>query len=326
MNALYDALLILAGILASAFFAGMETGLISLNRVRLRHEVERKNRHAIIINGFVENSERLLGTTLAGTNLANVLVAVFSSALVAQYFDAGLAVSLATTFVSAAVVLVLGEIVPKLLFRHYAHRLCMTCADTLNVMAWLFAPLVWTLSVLMRFIARVGRAAEQPRSPFVTRDELKMLAKEGEAGGALSAEERQMITGVFDFPYKTVFEVMVPLARTVTVARDTGVAELFDISQRTGFARFPVREGDKIIGVVNVYEIVFRDAGREGVTVERLMQKPPMVLSTERINRVLPVLRSNRQPISVVVNPEGQHVGIITIEDIVEEIVGDVEG
>jgi len=318
--------LIFFGLLGSAFFSGVETGLISLNRVRLRHEVERKSRRAIILNSFVEQSEKMLATTLAGTTLANVLVAVCSAALAARYFGESFLVDIGAALVSAAFVLVLGEIVPKLLFRHYAHRLCLTSADLLAGAAWLFAPLVTALGVLMRFITRIGRATEQPRSFFVTREELKLLAKEGEVGGALSADEREMIHSVLDFPYKTVFEVMTPLSRAVTVGRDTLVRSLFDISQRTGFARFPVREGDRITGLVNVYEVLFKDAARDGATVEELMQKPQFVLSTDRINRVLPILRATRQPISIVVNPEGQHIGIITIEDIVEEIVGDVEG
>ncbi len=317
---------IFLGVLASAFFSGIETGLISLNRVRLRHEVERKNRRAMILNMFLEDTERLLGTTLIGNNLANVLVAVSATALAAHLIGGGYRVGLAATIVASAILLILGEIVPKTLFRHYSHRLSTTFADVLNAMAWLFAPLVALLGLLMRAIVRVGGRAEPPKSFFVTREELKHLAKEGEAGGALTAEEREMIHGVFDFPHKTVYEVMLPLSRTVTVARNTTIEEMFDISQRTGFARFPVREGDKLIGIVNVYEILFENGGRDNKTVEHLMRKPQFVVSTDRINRVLPVLRAGRNPISVVVNPEGKHVGIITIEDILEEIVGEVEG
>ena len=327
MDTLWLSLAIGFGLVACAFFAGMETGLISLNKVRLRHEVERKNRQAIIINSFVENTERLLGTTLAGSTLCNVLIAVTASALAMRWFGEGLAVDLTTMLVSSAVVLVVAENVPKLLFRQYAHRLCFTFADLLNATAWLLAPLVWFLGVLMHWLARLSaRGGEAPASFFVTREELKHLAKEGEAGGALSADERQMIHGVFDFPYKTVHEIMVPLTRVVTVAPATSVAELLEISQRTGYARLPVRAGDSILGVANVYEILFANAAQPGQTAGELMQPPQCVLSTDRINRVLPVLQASRNPICVVLNPGGRSVGMITIEDIVEEIVGDVEG
>jgi len=327
VDALHYVLIILVGVLTSAFFAGAETGLISLNRVRLRHEVERKNRRAIILNGFVENSERLLGTTLFGTNLANVLVGVYASVLATRLFHTdNFWVEFGAAFVASGLLLVFGEIVPKSLFRHYAHRLCMTIADALNAMAWLCAPMVLFVGFVMRMFVRLIGDPEAPKSFFVTREELKHLAKEGEAGGALSAEEREMIDGVFDFPYKTVYDVMLPMSRTVAVARDTLVAELFELSQRTGFARFPVRDVEKIVGVVNVYEILFENTGRAGTTAGQLMQKPQFVASTERINRVTPVLRAGRHPISIVVRPEGQHVRILTIEDIVEEIVGDVEG
>ena len=315
----------LLGIIASAFFSGMETGLISLNRVRLRHEVERKERRALVINRFVEDTEQLLGTMLAGTTLCNVLVAVVSSAMTLHWLGEGFIINLCTTLATSAVVLVAAEIVPKLLFRHYPHRLCLIFADVLNVVAWVLAPLVTVLGLLMRLIARLtGRGDDKPASFFVTREELKHLAKEGEVGGALTSEERQMIHGVFDFPYKTVQEVMMPLSRTITVAPETGLEELFTISQRTGYARFPVREGDKITGIANVYEILF--AGTTGQTVGALMQRAQFVAATDRIHRVLPVLRASRSPISIVINPEGKPLGIVTIEDIVEEIVGEVEG
>ena len=327
MEVIKDLVLIVLGVVGCAFFAGAETGLISLNRVRLRHEVERKHRRAIIINGFVENTERLLGTTLLGTNLASVLVGVFASAVAVHVCGReNVWIDLTAAIVASALLLVIGEIVPKTLFRHYAHRLCMSIADALNATAWVFAPLVALLGFLMRALVRLSGGAEAPRSFFVTREELKHLAKEGEAGGALTTEEREMIHGVFDFPHKTIYDVMVPMARTVIVAHDAPVPELLQTSQRTGFARFPVREGDKIVGIVNVYEILFDHTGRDGKTAGQLMQKPQFVLSTEPANRVLPVLRASRRPISIVVDPEGKHVGIVTIEDIVEEIVGDVEG
>jgi CBS domain containing-hemolysin-like protein len=327
MDALTYLVIIILGVLGSAFFAGAETGLISLNRVRLRHEVERKNRRAIILNGFVENTERLLGTTLFGTNLANVLVGVYASVLATRLFHIdSFGIDFAATIVASAFLLVIGEIIPKTLFRRYSHRLCMTMADVLNAMAWLFAPLVVLLGFVMRAIVRLGGGAEAPKSFFVTREELKHLAREGETGGALSAEERAMIDGVLDFPYKTVYDIMLPIAQAVTVMRDTPVKNLLEVSERTGFARFPVGDSDRIVGVVNVYEILFDNIGNDGKTAGQLMQKPQFVLSTERVNRVLPVLRAGRRPISIVINPEGKHVGILTIEDIVEEIVGEVEG
>jgi len=326
MLILWNLVFISIGLVGAAFFSGAETGLISLNRLRLRHEVERRHRRAIILNSFLENTERLLGTTLIGTNLAEVVVSVYMSALFLHLVPAAYGAQVMASLLASALIVTLGGIVPKTMFRHYAYRLCMTCADLLNAAAWLLAPFVSILGVLMRLITRAGGSPEPPKSFFVTREELKHLAKESEAGGALTAEEREMIDGVFDLPSKTVYEAMIPLSHTVTVSRQTSVKELFEISQRTGFARFPVLEAEKIVGIANVYEILFENTMREGKSVGDLMRRPQFVLSTERVNRVLPVLRAGRQPISIVLDPEGRHLGILTIEDIVEEIVGDVEG
>ena len=326
MDIYAPALLIPLGLAASAFFSGIETGLISLNRLRLYHEVEHKNRRAIILSTFLENTEKLLGTTLAGANFFNVMVAVASAMLAKRLLGDSFAVDFSTMLISSAVVLVVAEIVPKSLFRHYPPRLCLSSADLLSTAAWFFAPLVAVLGLLMRGIARMGGRTEKAPSFYVTREELKHLASEGEAGGAITTEERQMIDGVFDFPYKTVHEVMVPLSRTVTVTPETPVGVLLDVSRRTGYARLPVRQADKVVGIANAYEILFGNAVREGKTARDYMQKPQFLLSTDRINLVLPILRASRNPISIVINPDGQHLGIVTLEDIVEEIVGDVEG
>lgn len=326
MDLFWPWLVIVLGLIASAFFSGIETGLISLNRVRLRHEVEHKDKRAEILQTFVERSEKLLGTTLAGTNLCNVLVAVVSVAWATRLFGDHFVVNFTTTLASAAVVLIVAEIVPKSLYRRYPHRLCLSSANLLNAIAWVFAPLVNLLGWLMSLTARLVGEVEKPPTFFVTREELKHLATEGEAGGALTTEERQMIDGVFDFPYKAVNEIMVPLSRTVTATPETPVPELLEISERTGYARFPVRQSDKIVGVANVYELLFDNVPRAGRTVREVMQPPQFVVSTDRINRVLPVLRASRNPLAIVLSPSGQHLGILTIEDIVEEIVGDVEG
>src|SRR5258706_4398264 len=196
MDVLNYVVIIILGILGSAFFAGAETGLISLNRVRLRHEVERKSRRAIILNGFVENTDRLLGTTLFGTTLANVLVGVYASILATRLFHIdNFGLDFAAMIVTSAFLLVIGEIVPKTLFRHNLHRLCRTVADALKPTAWCFAPLVALLGFVMRAIVRLSGGAQAPKSLFVTRGELKHLAKEGEAGGAPSEGEGALIAG-----------------------------------------------------------------------------------------------------------------------------------
>src|SRR5512136_1977443 len=125
MDIFMPAFLILLGLAASAFFSGIETGLISLNRMRLYHEVEHKNRRAIILSTFLEKTEKLLGTTLAGTNFFNVLVAVASAILAKRLFGTSFAIDFSTALISAVVVLVIAESVPKSLYRHYPHRLCL---------------------------------------------------------------------------------------------------------------------------------------------------------------------------------------------------------
>lgn len=313
-------------VLASAFFAGYETGLISLNRMRLHHEAQRNDRRAQILEAFINNPDRLLGITLTGANISHVMISVFATALFVKWMGEGFGVEFAAELFISAIVLVLGEIVPKTLFRRYPHRLCITLADVLSAAAWFLAPIVLVLSMLMRFVARVSRPDGRRRTFSVTREELKHLAREGEVDGELTADEREMILGVFDFPFKTIFEVMIPLGRTVTVGRDTTVADLLAISDRTGYARFPVRDGAEIPGIVNVYEILFDPAATGDKTIAQYMRKPPVVVATERVNRLLPRLRASRTPLSVVINPEGQSIGIVSIEDIVEEIVGEVEG
>jgi putative hemolysin len=327
MNPFWMLVFAALAIVGSAYFAGLETGLISLNRIRLRHLVEKGNRRAQILHSFLQNPERLLATTLLGTNFSNVLVAVLAASAARHLVPhRGVAEAIATV-VSATLLLIFGEIVPKSLFRQYSHRMCMAAAPSLFWIGKMLAVPVAVLNFITRGLQKSFRMPESGQSPFITRDELKALAHEGETGGELTPEERQMIHSVFDLRAKTVADVMVPMTKTRAVTPQTVGKEIAELSVQSGFSRFPVLDDGKAVGIVNIFQLLFDTFEQSAAkTAAELMQKPQIIAATEPVDRALPRLRASRTPLAIVADAHGNHIGIVTIEDLVEEIVGDVEG
>jgi len=308
-------------LLAGAFFAGMETGIVAINRLRLRHLVLRGVRGARRIERFVQTPERLLGTTLIGTNLSHVAASVFAARIgEALYGDRGVTISGPLLIV---IVLVFCEYIPKAWFQAFPARRVLPFAPLLSAFAWLFAPLRWILATGVGWLLGALRRAPAPR-PWLTREDLLRLAAEGEASGLLTDEEIRMIRGVFQLSGKTCGEIMVPRARMVAVDHDLPAVALIERARASGFNRFPVwhREKKAFVGVVHVLDVL-RDRQREQWTAEHYARPPQLVAARMLVDHVLPRIRVTRQPMVLVVDDQFEVIGWITLSDVLAEIVGE---
>ena len=314
------AVLLLLCLVGGAFFAGIETGIVSINRLRLRHLVLRRVRGAKLLERFVRDPDLMLGTTLIGTNLCHVAASVSAAAIGARLGGArGVAVAGALLTV---VVLAGCEYLPKAWFQSFPARRTLPFAPLLYAASWLFAPFRWVLAFVVGRL--LGALPGQPRPPpLLTREDLLHFASEGESSGVLTAHETRMIRGVFELSGLTCRDIMIPRDRMVTVDHDTPAERVVELAREKRLHRFPVWHSARkaFIGVAHVFDIV-RDRNRAGWTAEHYARPPQLVGAHLLVDHVLPRMRVTRQPMMLVTDDRFEVVGLLTLNDVLDEIVG----
>ena len=316
-------LLVVLCLLASAFFSAAEMAFIAANRIRLRHLAEQGVR---VARGYMEafqRPERLLSTAMMGVTIAHVSASALTTALLLPWFDRKAA--LWATVILTPVMLVFGEILPKTLTQQRATAVALRIFDPLRAAAWLLAPVVWTANIMVGAMLR-GLGYRERRDPFVSRDDLRLLLQvEPQGTTDVKDEEREMIEGIFDLGETTVREIMVPLVDVVAVPEEATVEEAVARIRESGHSRLPVyRERiDHVIGIVTALDLLQRGATEEGV--KALLRPAYYVPETKRIDELLRELQRQRIQLAVVVDEYGGSEGIVSVEDVVEEIVGEIE-
>ena len=309
-------LLFMAG---GAFFAGMETGIISLNRLRLRHLVRRKVPGAETIESHLSNPDMLLSVTLSGTNLCYVAASV-----VAADLGASLGGAMGTTIAAAVMslaILVFCEYLPKAWFQSSPTIRVLPFAPALKWAGKALYPFSWSLMRMVRLIFPGNPRYES--QPIVTKEELKHLAAEGEKTGILTEPERKMIHSIFELSGKTCAEIMTPKKDVVAVQTDTPADAIVNLARTREFNRFPVYDAAQktFAGIVHVYDVL-SDREPAGKTARDYMRPAQFVAHNTPADHVLPRMRVTRQPMIMVLDDRYDFIGVVTIEDVLEDVVG----
>jgi len=323
MSAFLQLLLIVVCMGGQAFFAGMETGVVSIHRLRLRHFVREGSASAAMLQGFLEHPDRLLGTTLVGTNVFTVTISVVAASLGVQLMGRG--GDTVAACVAALMVLVFCEYIPKAWFHERPIERCERFAGLLRTAEIIFKPIS---SVVVWLSRRLVPGSSDPFAkpvPFVTRDDLKILAHEGERDGVLSPRERFMIHRVFGLSGKRAREIMIPMAHMKYVETDTTIEEFFKSVRQNNLTRMPVydKETGTFTGVINVFYVLLSGEVDPKRPVTEFLRPPLFVPEDMPVDDIFPRLRRFRQPMCLVRGADSSEVvGLITTEDILEEIVG----
>ena len=333
------ALAVLVCLVLSAFYSGSETALVSVNKLRLNQLVENKNARASIVHRLVESPQRMLALTLVGTNLANVLIAQLGEGLVVRGLP-NLAVSLQGLIATAGIttlLLIFGEILPKTIFRVKADALALRYAYLLRFSEMVLAPLIYFVQTLTQFIVKLTDRGASTPSPDAQREELRLLATMGERSGNLHTDQRRMIHSLLNLQDRTVEQVMVPLVDIVAIEKNTKCEDFLQIAADSGFSRIPVYEEQiyNIVGIVNLLDVIYNDAESEANlnsrnkpdtlpnTIEPFIRTVLHVPESKNINALLKEIQHTRHTMVFAVDEYGGTVGLVTIEDLVEEIVGE---
>ncbi len=318
-----ELLLLVFCLAASAFYAGIETGVVAINRLRLRHLVRRNVPGARTVQDFLNKPERLLGTTLVGTNLGHVAASVLAASLGARWLGAKgawLAGILLTV-----VILVACEYIPKAWFQGFPARRALPFAGLLRVSSRVFAPVSVVLGGLLKLFLPGTRKDQKAGQPMVSREELMHLTREGETSGVLTPEEHRMIHGVFELKTTPCGEIMIPRSKFVCVPHDLPVPEVLKLAREKEYNRFPVHQADRkaFVGVLHIFDVL-ADPDAAGKTAQDFMRPPQLVALMTPVDHVLPRMRVTRQPMILVSDERMEVVGLVTLEDVLQEVVGSV--
>jgi len=319
---LLGALLILVCISCEGFFSGTETAMVSVDRTRIKALAEQGSKSAALVDAILQTPEKFFSTTLLGTNIAVVLSNAIATLLVIQYL--GEQYQYITILIMTPLILIFGEIVPKTVYRYHAEQLTTHLIYPLKAISVIFYPLVVILTSLTRLLMRLSGMGSAQFRPHATREDLENYLDMWNIRGYLRTAERKIIERIFDFSEIDVEDIMIPLVNIKTLEAQDNIDNAISLARKTGYSRIPVYEGEvyNIIGIVHAFDLL--TAQRETQTLKDLMRPAPYVPSSAPIDELLKQLRTEGKSIAVVVDEYGGAVGIVTIEDILEEVVGEI--
>ena len=323
-------------VVLSAFYSGSETATVSLDRLKIYQLAEQGNKKAQIVKKLVDTPEKTLGMTLVGTNIANVLasqmgllfvIALLQMSTITQTVVTKLRTNeqVAATLISTAIILVFGELLPKTISRVKANSLALRYAVPLRMSNIILRPIVNGITYLTSFLVRIGERQPAPASPDAQRDELRLLASMGEQSGGILEDQRRMIHSVLNLHNRTVEQVMVPLVDIVAVDKDIDVDTFLKIAAEAGFSRIPVYEDqvNNIIGIVHLLDVIYSNDNSQ--KLESFIRPDlQFVPASKPTNVLLKEIQQSHHTMVFVVDEYGGIVGLSTVEDLVEEIVGEM--
>lgn len=320
--------LIIFSIALTAFFASSEMAFTAVNRIKLKDLVDSMNVRAIEISRFLEEG-RYLGVTLVGTNIAIVVASALTTRLFADIFGSGSHMApLLSTIILVPVTLIFAEIVPKIISRQFSMSVALASILPLKVFYKIFYPIIITVERIAFFILRPVSGKKEHWDAKVTKKDLKHMLELGHETGEVEMDEMELIHKVLDFGSINVEKIMVPIYRVSSIASDDNEANLRRLVSLTGYSRIPAYGGNKhnIVGILNIYDFLFKIDGGEGHSkLTDHIREAVFINRTDGLDIALARLRHKKQPMGIVVGEDDKVVGIVTIEDILEELVGDIE-
>ncbi|MCD7800080.1 MAG: hemolysin family protein [Ruminococcus sp.] len=306
--------------LCSAFFSCSETAFSSISKARLKNYVSQGNKRAKIALDIADNYDKALTTILIGNNIVNIASSSLATVVFTQMLGAsGVGVS---TIVMTIIVLIFGEITPKTFANENAEKCAIAFAPIISFLMFLFTPVVWLFSQLKKLL---GKFYKQSDSPSVTEDELKYIIEEIEEQGVLEEQESDLVRSALDFDEITVNEILTPRVKVVGVDIDTPIDEVKEIFLTEMYSRLPVYEDtiDNIVGVVNQKDFFYMQ-NKGKTNLSEIVQEVLHISELKLISEALKEMQLAKSHMAIVMDQYGGTKGIITLEDILEQLVGEI--
>ncbi|MGC9361744.1 MAG: hemolysin family protein [Candidatus Syntrophosphaera sp.] len=317
-------ILIFLSLLALSFlFSGFENGFISLDLLRLETKAKRDRSSARLL-GFLRQPDRIIGTTLLGNNIVNVVLATLVTYFVDTHIDRSIFDARYTALVLGAVVLIFGEVVPKSIFRDNAETAVPTVYPFMRFVYFILKPLVAGVSVLNTWLRKMLKITNGGNFNYLTKDDISYLLSLTEMKER-DEPQMEMIEDALDFTDQEAHNVMVPRTDVIALPKTATISEAIEIAREEGFTRYPVygKNLDDIIGILIIYDILKREHTSE-TKIEKLVREPFFTPENTDLDVLLKEMQKHHRSIAIVVDSYGGTAGIVTMEDILEEIFGDI--
>ncbi len=309
-------------LLLSAFFSSAETALTTVNKIRIRSLAEEGNKHAITLLKIKEDSGKMLTAILIGNNIVNLSASALTTSL--AYLVGGYMIGIATGLLTLAILL-FGEITPKTLATIHSEKLALIYSRPIFLIMKLLTPVIFIINGLSLCILFILRVDPNANNDAMTENELRTIVDVGHEDGVIESEEKEMIHNVFDLGDAKAKDIMVPRVHVTFASIDSSYEELIDIFREDKFTRLPVygESTDDVIGTINMKDLLLYNSTEE-FQIQNILREAYFTYEHKNISELLVEMRKSSFNIAVVLDEYGETAGLITLEDLLEEIVGEI--
>lgn len=321
----FELVLMLVFLLLKGFFSGSEIAMVNSDKLKLRHKAKQGNQGAALVLKLFKKPDVILGTTLVGTNIATVTISTLGALLFIDMF--GTSGDFLSVVILTPILLILGEIVPKSIYQQKADVLVSRIIYGLRFFSLTFYPVIFVFSRIARVVARIVGGGALPQNMFITREELRVLLDISESTSHSQKIDKKRIRRIIRFGDTTVGEAMIPLADVIGFNQSRDIKEAIRIVMSYGYNRLPVYQSNitnvKGVLTLSTWDLMIPDLEQQ--PLEHFI-KPALYLSPKQtIDRALPQLQAREDHLAVVVDEFGSAIGILTMEDVFEEVVGEID-
>ncbi len=318
-----QAVTIVLMILLSAFFSSAETAMTTVNRIRIQALIEQGDKRAIILDKVISNSSKMLSTILIGNNIVNISASSLMTTLTIQVL--GNVYVGAATGVLTLIILLFGEITPKTLASLHAEKIALSYAKIIYFLTVILTPVVFIVGKLGNGVMFLLRVDPNAKANPMTEHELRTLVNVSQEDGVIEREEKQMIYNVFDFGDSAAKDVMIPRIDMTFVDINSTYDELMEIFREDMHTRFPVYEEntDNIVGIINIKDLILYPKNQE-FSIQKILREPYFTYEYKRTADLMVEMRKASVNLAIVLDEYGSTAGLVTLEDLLEEIVGEI--
>lgn len=314
-------------LIGSGFFSASETALMSLSKIRIRYMQQEGVKGAKLVSSLIENPNKLLSSILVGNNVVNIAATSISTSLFIGLMKGSEGVAVATA-VMTILVLIFGEITPKSIAANNSEKVALFVARPIKFIIFILTPIVWVFNLITGFIFKVIGLENKGAQPYITEEELRTMVNVSHEEGVLEIEEREIINNVFQFGDMQAKNAMIQRIDMVAIDVEDSYDEIIELFKNEKLSRMPVYEEniDDIIGILNIKDVIFLDDEEiENFDIKKYIREPFFTYEFKKIAQLLEEMKIEKTQMAIVVDEYGGTSGLITVEDLIEVIVGDID-